>query len=86
MSGRAPSPAEMRFVDSVHGRHALRDWANPAAATGIAARGANGFPLGATIVKEKFIFQPTDGAQVLAALGIMIKRGAGFDAAAGNCH
>ena len=35
--------------------------------------------MGATIVKEKFISQPADGTLVLAALGIMIKRGVGFD-------
>lgn len=81
---RGPSPAETAFISSVHSRRGLRDWANPAAVEGIAALGANGFGVGAAIVKQKFLARPSDGAWELASIGIMVKRNPGFDATAGD--
>ncbi len=81
---RSPTAAESAFAASVHGRHALRDWANPPAMDGIGAQGAGGFAVGATIVKEKFVRDQPSGAFVLAALGIMVKRPTGFDTAGGD--
>jgi hypothetical protein len=81
---RSPTAAESAFAASVHGRHALRDWANPRAMEGIVAKGAGGFAVGATIVKEKFVLDQASGAFVLVALGIMVKRPTGFDTAGGD--
>jgi hypothetical protein len=81
---RSPTATESAFAASVHGRHALRDWANPRAMEAITAKGAAGFAIGAAIVKEKFVLDPTSGTSVLAALGIMVKRPSGFDAAGGD--
>jgi hypothetical protein len=81
---RSPTAAENAFAASAHGRHALRDWANPRAMEGIGVKGAGGFATGATIVKEKFVIDQTSGMFVLAALGIMVKRPTGFDAAGGD--
>jgi hypothetical protein len=89
---RAPSAGEDAFVESVHGRElALLDWLNEEAQAGISSfESATSektatprvFPVGATIVKEK-LAQGT-GKYELAALGIMIKRAPGFDAANGD--
>ncbi len=81
---RTPTAAETAFANSAHGRHALRDWANPKAMDGLNAKGAAGFAVGATIVKEKFATDQISGQLVLAALGIMIKRAAGSDTAGGD--
>ena len=81
---RSPTAAENAFTASAHGRHALRDWANPSAMEGIGVKGASGFATGATIVKEKFVIDQASGVFVLAALGIMVKRSTGFDAAGGD--
>lgn len=81
---RAPTKAEQGFVASVHTRFALRDWANPQAAAAISAKGSGGFAGGATIVKEKFATDATSGEMVLSALGIMIKRPAGFYPSGGD--
>ncbi|HKU38720.1 MAG TPA: cytochrome P460 family protein [Polyangiales bacterium] len=76
---RAPSPAETKFTESVHGDNlALLDWVNGTAKQGLDAGGKPSFPVGAAIVKEKL-----RNGQV-AALGIMVKRAAGFDAAHGD--
>ncbi|MES1166050.1 MAG: cytochrome P460 family protein [Verrucomicrobiota bacterium] len=81
---RAPNAAEDAFTKSAHSRFQLRDWANPAAVAGIAAKGAGGFAVGSTIVKEKFAAAAAGGAFELAALGMMIKRAPGFDPTGGN--
>lgn len=85
---RTPSASEDAFVESVHGEElALQDWLNPAALETLAAfeaattedEAAPSFPVGATIVKEKLV--GGGGEYELAALGFMIKREPGFDAA-----
>ena len=75
---RAPSLAEMKFAESVHGKNlALLDWVNPAAARGLAAGGKPAFEVGSAIVKQKLL-GGGDQAKVVA-LGLMVKRQAGFD-------
>lgn len=88
---RSPTLAETNFTESIHGNSLyLLDWLNPAAQAGIAdieaqSRGdasVPAFAVGATIVKEKLVL--TDTGYELAALGIMIKREPGYDAASGD--
>jgi hypothetical protein len=81
---RGPTAAEEAFTKSVHSRFQLRDWANPGAVAGLAAKGVGGFPVGATIVKEKFALVPPSTTYQLAALGMMIKRSPGFYPAGGD--
>lgn len=91
---RLPSAAESAFVESVHGEGLyLLDWLNPAAYAATGATRAVGdasipssspvFPVGAAIVKEKLARTDVGGYE-LAALGLMVKRGPGFDSAAGD--
>lgn len=82
---RLPTLPEQTFADSEHGqsRH-LQEWVNPEARAGIEAMGAPAFPVGAVIVKEKYAFADDDAVLDLVALGIMIKREAGFSAAHSN--
>lgn len=81
---RLPSLAEQAFVETEHGAGLyLLDWANTEATQGIAAGGKPAFPVGAAIVKEKLTLDG-DAAFEVAALGLMIKRGAGFDPAHGD--
>jgi hypothetical protein len=78
---RAPTLPEQKFADSEHGDFRyLQDWTNARASAGFAARGQPGFAPGAVIVKEKYV-NKTSGGLELVALGFMIKREAGFDAA-----
>jgi len=80
---RLPTLPEQTFADSEHGKgRALLDWINPGAAAGFSAGGATAFPVGATIVKEKLVSAST--GFTLAALGVMIKRPAGFDVTHGD--
>lgn len=81
---RGPSAAEGAFTKSVHSRFRLRDWANPGAMAGLAAKGVGGFPVGAIIVKEKFVSPAPTDPFVVAALGMMIKRSPGFHPAGGD--
>ena len=82
---RVPSLPEQRFVDSKHGQVQLLllDWLNEPAALGFQARGQPAFPVGSAIVKQKLRLTAA-GEQELAALGVMIKRAPGFDAAHGD--
>lgn len=90
---RLPSAAESAFVESVHGDgFYLLDWLNPAAYAATGATRAAGdaspsggvvFPVGAAIVKEKLVRNDVGGYE-LAALGLMVKRGPGFDSATGD--
>lgn len=96
---RLPNTAETAFVESVHGDDLyLLDWLNPEAfgvaqalhdseqeapASLDAATVDVSFPTGAAIVKEKLVLDG-NGNYELAALGIMVKRSAGFDAATGD--
>lgn len=81
---RLPTLPEEQFAASIHGDgRYLRDWANIGAVEGIAARGAPPFPPGAVIVKEKYAGPQVTEADVVA-LGIMIKRQAGFNTAHGD--
>jgi hypothetical protein len=81
---RLPTLPEEAFAASIHGDgRYLQDWANPSAAQGIATRGAPAFPAGSVIVKEKYA-GPDPTTAELVALGIMIKRQAGFDPAQGD--
>jgi Cytochrome P460 len=76
---RLPTLPEQEFADSEHGDgRYLRDWANDLAVEGIARRGTPAFEPGAIIVKEKHVAVPSNSGFELAALGIMIKREAGF--------
>lgn len=78
---RAPSAAEQAFVESEHGKNLyLQDWLNPAAIRG---RDAKAFEAGAAIVKQK-LATGADGKLAAIALGVMIKRERGFDAAHGD--
>ena len=80
---RLPSRAETAFTESVHGQSfALRDWANEPAQRGLAASPGEAFPVDAAIVKQKW--RGSGPSAQLAALGIMIKRGVGFDPARGD--
>ena len=75
---RVPTPAEQAFVESQHGKGLfLLDWLNDTAvrATASGARGA--FAVGAAIVKQK-LMSNTSGELTVVALGLMIKREAGF--------
>jgi hypothetical protein len=86
---RPATAAEEAFVESVHGHElALKAWLNPAALEGATATEAASaadaaapaaFPVGATIVKEKLV-RRNEGYEVFA-LGIMVKRERGFNAA-----
>lgn len=82
---RLPSPAEQSFVDSQHGKDMLLllDWLNEPAAHGFAAGGRPAFPVGSAVVKQK-LRRPAGGLPEVAALGLMIKRDRGFDAAHGD--
>lgn len=81
---RLPTLPEEEFAASIHGdERYLRDWANVPATEGLAARGAPAFPPGAVIVKEKYAGPQASEAD-LVALGIMIKRQAGFAPAHGD--
>jgi hypothetical protein len=81
---RLPTLAEQVFLQSEHGDgRYLQDWANPAAVAGIAARGAPAFAAGSVIVKEKYAELPDSEAD-LVAIGLMIKREAGFNPAHGD--
>ena len=81
---RAPSAAELAFEASEHGKNLyLQDWLNPAAVRGRDAAGKTPFAVGAAIVKQK-LAPGADGKLAVVALGIMIKREPGFDAAHGD--
>ncbi|HEX2872019.1 MAG TPA: cytochrome P460 family protein [Polyangiaceae bacterium] len=76
---RLPTLPEQEFADSEHGDgRYLRDWANDLAVEGIARRGSPAFEPGSIIVKEKHVAVLSGSGFELAALGIMIKREAGF--------
>lgn len=81
---RLPTLREEEFLQSIHGSgRYLRDWVNPLAAQALASRAAVTFPVGAVIVKEKYA-GPTSLEPDLVAIGVMIKRAAGFDPAHGD--
>lgn len=81
---RLPTQAEQDFVASEHGGELyLLDWLNPSAEAGFAANGATPFAVGAAIVKEKLV-RTGEGTYELHALGLMIKREAGFDPSHGD--
>ena len=81
---RMPTLRETEFVASIHGDgRYLQDWANPLAVQGLASRGVPAFPEGAVIVKEKYAGPQASEAN-LVAIGLMIKRRAGFDPARGD--
>lgn len=81
---RSPLAAEQDFLDSEHGdiQLALLDWLNDGAVRGF-NNPTDPFPVGAAIVKEKLKLNAS-GDEELSALGIMIKRERGFDAAHGD--
>jgi hypothetical protein len=80
---RGPTAAEQAFVESEHGDDLyLLDWLNVEAASGFEAAAAKPFPAGAAIVKEKLVRTGDD--YELVALGIMVKRDAGFDPPRGD--
>jgi hypothetical protein len=75
---RLPSSSEQKFTESEHGMGLyLMDWLNAGAQAGFAAQP---FPRGAAIVKEK-LRHDASGKLERIALGIMVKREAGFDPA-----
>jgi hypothetical protein len=81
---RLPTPIEQGFVASEHGDDLyLLDWLNPSAEAGFADHGSAPFATGAAIVKEKLV-RTVEGTYELHALGLMIKRDAGFDPAHGD--
>lgn len=80
---RSPTAAEQAFVASEHGNELyLLDWVNAEAAAGFDAGATAPFPVGAAIVKEKLTREGAD--YVLVALGLMVKREAGFDPTHGD--
>jgi hypothetical protein len=84
---RAPSAAEQAFVGSVHGQNLyVHDWLNPQVVASRDAAVSGGkvhFAPGAAIVKQKLALD-ANGKRAVVALGIMIKREPGFDAAHGD--
>jgi len=81
---RTPTLPEKEFLKSLHGDgRYLQDWANPLAAQALASEGPVTFPVGAVIVKEKYSGPKTVKPDVVA-IGLMIKRAAGFDPTHGN--
>lgn len=80
---RIPTPAEQEFSTSEHGNSlSLLNWLNEEAQQGFENKANAPFPVGATIVKEKF-FWGENGLE-LAALGILIKHAPGYDSAYGD--
>jgi hypothetical protein len=80
---RAPTPLEQAFSTSEHGNHRLiREWDNDLALASMGDSGKYPFAPGAAIVKEKLV--RGDGGLSVVALGLMFKRGPGFDAAHGD--
>ena len=80
---RSPTAAEQAFVASEHGDELyLLDWVNEEAAAGFDAGAGAPFPVGAAIVKEKLARDGSD--YLLVALGLMVKREAGFDPTHGD--
>jgi hypothetical protein len=80
---RAPSPLEKAFSTSEHGnRRSIREWDNDLARASLGDSGKYPFGPGAAIVKEKLVRD--DGGFSVVALGLMFKRGPGFDAAHGD--
>ena len=82
---RAPSLPEQRFVESEHGKDMLllQDWLNPLAVHGFQVGGKPAFARGSAIVKQK-LRQSASGKLEVAALGLMVKQGAGFDPTHGD--
>lgn len=81
---RLPTLPEQEFLESVHGDgRFLQDFANASAQAGLQSRGVPPFPAGAVIVKEKYA-GPSASQSDLVAIGMMIKRAPGFDAAHGD--
>lgn len=82
---RLPTLPERRFVESEHGKDQLllQDWLNPLAVQGFQVGGKPAFPRGSAIVKQK-LRRAADGKLEVAALGLMIKQGQGFDPAHGD--
>ncbi len=80
---RAPTANEDAFVESEHSGFALRHFANPPALEAI-DHASNPFVEGSAIVKEKLGYRAGSNVLEVLALGIMVKRNAGFDAASGD--
>jgi hypothetical protein len=77
-----PSPEQMAFAESEHGQsRKVWDYVNEKGLTVIRQDGERTFPAGSIIVKEKFAIGDTDEP---TALGIMIKREAGFNPDGGD--
>jgi hypothetical protein len=78
---RLPTSSEQMFADSEHGDGLyFMDWLNSGAQAGFTAQP---FERGSAIVKEK-LRSDSSGKLARIALGIMIKRDPGFDAARGD--
>ena len=77
---RLPTEAEMQFAESEeHGGYFLRDYMNEIGYSAFES-GANIFPVGTVIVKEKFrAFDSEELWLEPESFGIMIKRAAGFN-------
>jgi hypothetical protein len=77
---RQKTELETQFADSEeHGGYFLRDYMNEIGYSAFES-GANAFPVGTVIVKEKFrAFDPAELWLEPEAFGIMIKRAAGFN-------
>ena len=81
---RSPTAKENAFANSEHGMGLfLLDWLNPVAMQGFENKGTAPFPIGAAIVKQKLMLA-SSGKFDVAALGIMVKREAGFDDSHGD--
>jgi hypothetical protein len=80
MMCRLPTEAEMAFAESdEHGGYFLRDYMNKIGYSAFES-GADTFPVGTVIVKEKFRgFDPDNLWLEPESFGIMIKRAAGFN-------
>lgn len=83
---RLPTSMEQEFAEGVHGDNLyLLDWLSADAYDLFQAGGGKPFPEGAAIVKEKLVITSLEPRQEeIAALGIMVKRYPGFDAASGD--
>ena len=81
---RAPTPLEQAFSTSEHGNHRwIREWDNDLALASMGDSGRYPFAPGAAIVKEKLLRGDGGGLSVVA-LGLMFKRGPGFNANYGD--
>lgn len=78
---RLPTEEEMAFTESEHGNRYLLEYVNEIGREAMLSPDTTEFPVGTVIVKEKLGALESDAAE---ALGIMIKREAGYNPSGGD--